>query len=299
MNTSSLVPRRCMLLTPGANRKMIEKAAASDADMVLIDLDDAVLYQDDIKKAAQRQLIEAMAEIDFEGKEVTVRTNAIDTPWWQDDIRACALAGVQRIMPAKSQTPEDLLKIVRLLDETPGADGIQMWPMIETPGAIIHCERIAQEVPRLVGLCFGIGDYTLSIGGEFTDDTDRLAYPLGRMVCVARHHGLVPLAPVGSFTNMRNLQTVDHWARYLKRMGYQGALVIHPSHVAVVNAVFSPSPADIEHALWMHAEIQKAATTNAAALIIEGKLIEKVNLDAARRTLAIAEKLGLVAPLAA
>jgi citrate lyase subunit beta/citryl-CoA lyase len=297
MNAQQARARRCMLLTPASNRGMIEKAAASDADMIMLDLDDAVVYEDDSKRGARETLVQAMASVDFRGKEVAVRVNATDTPWWKDDIRACAEAGVQIIMPPKAQTAEDLLTVTRLIDALPNGDALRMWPMIETTGAIIHCEEIASTVPRLTGMCFGIGDYTVSVGSHFVDTPDRVVYPLSKLACVARYHGLVPLAPAVAFSNMGRDAIIEEWGAFLKRLGFDGALVVHPKHVAIINGIFSPSREEIDAALEMREAIAEARAANRAAIIIGGRLIEKVNIDIAARTLAIAERLGLIDPL--
>lgn len=285
-----------MLLVPASSLKMIEKAAASDADIVMLDLDDAVVYEDASKLGARRTLAEAMAQIDFAGKEVVVRTNATDTPWWKEDIEACAAAGIKVIVPPKARTSADLMEVVRLMDKTAAAQDMTMWPMIETTGAVVNCEDIAATVPRLTGMCFGIGDYTVSVGAHFVDTPDRVLYPLSKMVCVARYHGLVPLAPAVAFSNMNRDAIIEEWGSFLLRLGYDGALVVHPRHVPIINRIFSPSREDIDSALEMRDAIVEARAANKAAVIIGGKLIEKVNIDLALRTLAIAEKLGLVDP---
>lgn len=294
MDINSVRPRRCMLLVPGSNLRMIEKAAASDADVIMIDLDDAVIYDDIHKHGAQRTLVEAMAKFDFGHRQVVVRINSTDMPWWQDDIRACIEAGVSTIVPPKCDTADDLMEITRFLDATSGANEMRMWPMIETTGAIIHCEDIAAKVPRLTGMCFGIGDYTVSVGAHFVDTPDRVLYPLSKMVCVARYHGLVALAPAVAFSDMNRDSIIDEWGTFLRRLGFDGALVVHPKHVATINRIFTPSRDDIEAALEMRDAIAAARLSNKAAVIIGGKLIEKVNIDLALRTLAIAERLGLV-----
>lgn len=296
MATNDIRPRRCMLLVPASSRKMIEKAAASEADMIMLDLDDAVVYEEASKRGARETLVQAAREVDFGGKEVAVRINSADTPWWQEDLRACAEAGIRIVMPPKVNTAADLTAIARFIDTIPAAGDMTMWPMIETTGAVLNCERMAEESPRLSGFCFGIGDYTVSVGAHFVDTTDRVAYPLGKIVCVARYHGLVPLAPAVAFTNMKSEAIIEDWGRYLRRLGYEGALVIHPKHVPPINAIFSPSREEVDAALEMRDAIAQARAENRAALIIGGKLVEKVNLDIAARTLAIAEKLGLVEP---
>ncbi|MBE0703599.1 MAG: hypothetical protein IH582_10590, partial [Afipia sp.] len=183
---------------------MIDKARQSDADMLLLDLDDAVVYEDAAKVGAQQAMHRAVSTLDFTGKEVVVRINSIDTPWWQEDLRFCVEAGVRTVMPTKANNPEDLMAVVRHLDGLPGGDTVRLWPMIETTGAIVNCELIASQVPRLAGMCFGIGDYTVSVGAQFIDTPDRVSYPLGKMVCVARYHGLTPLAPAVAFTNFKS-----------------------------------------------------------------------------------------------
>ncbi|WP_084651866.1 HpcH/HpaI aldolase/citrate lyase family protein [Ottowia thiooxydans] len=294
METNSIQPRRCMLLVPGSSLRMIEKAAASDADVIMIDLDDAVVYDDVSKTGAQKTLIESMKTIDFGQRQVVVRINSTDMPWWQDDIRACVTAGIGTIVPPKCDTPEDLMKIVRFLESIDGAEEMRMWPMIETTGAIIHCERIAAEVPRLTGMCFGIGDYTVAVGAHFVDIPDRVLYPLSKLVCVARYHGLVALAPAVAFSNMNRDSIIEEWGAFLRRLGFDGALVVHPKHVATINKIFTPSREEIDAALEMRDAIAEARASNKAAVIIGGKLIEKVNIDLALRTLYIAERLGLL-----
>jgi citrate lyase subunit beta/citryl-CoA lyase len=294
MDSTTTRPRRCMLLVPGSNLKMIAKAAASEADVIMIDLDDAEVYEDAAKTGAQRTLVEAMQTLDFGNRQVVVRINSTDMPWWKDDIRACVAAGITTIVPPKCDTPQDLLEIVQFLDAAEGAQNIRMWPMIETTGAIIHCEAIAAQVPRITGMCFGIGDYTVSVGAHFVDTPDRVLYPLSKMVCVARYHGLVAMAPAVAFTDMNRDSIIEEWGHFLRRLGFDGALVVHPKHVATINRIFSPSREEIDAALEMRDAIAEARATNKAAVIIGGKLIEKVNIDIALRTLAIAERLGLV-----
>jgi citrate lyase subunit beta/citryl-CoA lyase len=287
-------PRRCMLLVPGSNARMLEKSATSAADVLMFDMDDAVVYEDAPKKTAQKLLAGSTSTHDFSSKEIVVRINAIDTPWWQDDIRAAVEAGIKLIMPPKADGPQQLLEVVRFLDSLPEADGVKLWPMIETTGAVLNSEAIASQVPRLMGFCFGIGDYTVSVGAHFVDIPDRVSYPLGHLVCVARHHGLVPFAPAVAFSDMGSDTIVREWGQYLARVGYEGALVIHPRHVPIINEVFTPSRATIDAALEMNKAIAEARAQGRAAVIIGGKLIEKVNIDIAQRTLAIARKLGLV-----
>lgn len=283
-----------MLLVPASNEKMINKASVSPADMLMLDLDDAVVYEESAKSGAQRTLRHALQQTDFGDREVAVRINAIDTPWWQDDIRAAVEGGARLLMPPKADTAADLLQVVRFLDTIPGADHVRLWPMIESTGAILNCESIATEVPRVTGLCFGIGDYTVSVGAHFIDMPDRVAYPLGKLVCVARHYGLVPFAPAVAFSNMDSDALVEGWGDYLRRLGFDGALVVHPRHVPIINGLFSPSRAEVDAALEMRDAIAEARANNKAAVVIGGKLIEKVNIDIAIRTLAIAQKLGLV-----
>ncbi|NRF50508.1 hypothetical protein HRF68_23405 [Pseudomonas stutzeri] len=134
----------------------------------------------------------------------------------------------------------------------------------------------------------------MSVGAHFVDIPDRVSYPLGHLVCVARHYGLVPFAPAVAFSDMGSDAIVREWGAYLSRVGYEGALVIHPRHVPIINDIFTPSRAAIDSALEMYKAIGEARAEGRAAVIIGGKLIEKVNIDIAQRTLAIASKLGLI-----
>lgn len=282
--------RRSLLIVPAGRQRPVDKAPSLPADVVMYDLDDGVVFSEDEKVAARERVVAAVAA--RQGvQQVVVRTNALDTPWWRDDVVAAAKAGADAVVPAKVRNPEDL----RLIEEAVGISGreVEIWPMIETPGAVLHCEQIAAISSLVRVLLFGVGDYTAEVQGEFDEAIDHLAYPLGKLICTARAAGLAAMAPAVSFSDMSRLDVIESQARYLRKLGFDGAMVMYPGHLDAVNDVFTPSADEVAWAQRVDAEMRSASETGQSSVVIDGRLVELVNLTAAQKILAKAEKLGL------
>jgi len=284
--------RRSALIVP-IRQRTVEKAPTTQADVLMLDLDDGVPYTDAAKAEARDLVVHALSTIDFAGKEVIVRINSTETPWWHDDIKAVAKLPARAIVPPKVNSQEEMRMIDRALMESDAGD-LRLWPMIETTAAVVNCEDIATSSARVETLLFGVGDYTVTAFGEFWDnDLHHLAYPLGKVLAIARAYGLSAMAPAVVFEDLKRVDLVRAQALMLRRMGYDGCEVMYPGHIEAVNEVFTPSEAAIKWASEIGLAIQEAHERGQSAVVVDGKLMEIVNLKLAERTLAIARSLGL------
>jgi citrate lyase subunit beta/citryl-CoA lyase len=260
----------------------------------MLDLDDGVPYTDAAKSEARDLVVHALNTMDFTGKEVIVRVNSTETPWWQDDIKAVAKLPARAIVPPKVNSKEEMRMIDRALLEA-GAGDLRLWPMIETTAAVVNCEEIATSSGRVETLLFGVGDYTVTAFGEFWDnDLNHLAYPLGRVLTIARAYGLSAMAPAVVFDDLKRVDLIRAQALMLRRMGYDGCEVMYPGHIDTVNEVFTPSEAAIKWAIEIGRAILEAHERGQSAVVVDGKLMEIVNLKLAERTLSIARSLGII-----
>ena len=291
-SATSKPARRTTLIVP-IRERTIEKAPTTEADVIMLDLDDGIPYTTEAKDAGRALLVAALRRLDFGTKEVLVRINSLDTPWWQDDLRALADAPIRAFVPPKVDTAADVRHVETIMLAA-GANSQRLWPMIETTAAIENCAEIATSSARIEALLFGVGDYTVTTHGEFWDnDLNHLAYPLGKVLCVGRTHGLSVIAPTVVFSDMSRLDLIKAQAVQLRRMGYDGAEIMYPGHLATANEVFTPNEEQIAWALKLEAAIGAAHKQGQSAAVVDGKLVEIVSLKLAEQTLEVARALHL------
>lgn len=293
-------PERSVLSTPGSDWRMIEKALASAADVVIVDLEDAVAP--DQKVAARGQVGRALAELDWAGKPGTFRINALDTPWfYRDLIEIVESAGdrLELIVVPKVNRPEDVYVLATLLTQLELAAGltrpIGLEVQIETATGLANCEAIAAASLRIEAVIFGPGDYAASTGLPQTaigapDRWDqsygghRFHYPMHRLLVAGRAAGIRVIdGPYADFRDEAGLRRSCLTARAL---GYDGKWAIHPVQIAIINEVFSPT---VEEVLWARKVIdayEAAAAAGSGAMALDGLMIDAASIRMARATLA-------------
>jgi citrate lyase beta subunit len=287
---------RSMLFVPGARRDMIQKAAASAADAVCLDLEDAVAAHD--KPAARTVVAQALGEIDFAGKVRVVRMNGLDTPFaYRDLIEVAEAAGdhIDLIMLPKAGAPEDVLFVHRLLAQIEMHRGfarpIGIEAQIETASGFLNIREIARSSPRLEALIFGPGDYAASMHmpsaaiGE--PDAHDAAYPGHRwhavmhaIVAAARGNGL--RAMDGPYAAFRDSEGFARSCATARAMGFDGKQCIHPAQIATVNECFAPSMAEVGEAERTVRTYEEAAAAGRGAASLDGHMIDAANLRMAR-----------------
>ena len=308
---------RSELAVPASNLRMLEKAPAAGADVVFLDLEDAVAPDDKVQ--ARANAIAALAEQDWSDCAVSVRINGLDTHWaYRDVIDIVEAVGnrLDMILVPKVGRPADLEFVALLLSQIEQAHGLEpiaLTALIETAPGMANVERIAECCPdRLEALVFGVGDYaastrarTTGIGGANPDYavlTDPAAdgsrelhwgdpwhYGLARVVVASRANGLRPIdGPFGDFNDPDGYRMA---ARRAAALGCEGKWAIHPTQVPIANEVFSPPAEEVERARRIVEAMTEAAREGRGAVALDGRLIDAASIKMAENVLARAERL--------
>jgi citrate lyase subunit beta/citryl-CoA lyase len=293
--------QRSELAVPGSSPKMIERAAASDADYIFLDMEDAVAPQD--KLAARANIIKALNEIDWRArrKTVSVRVNGIDTPYmYRDLIEVMEQAGhrLDTILVPKVGVPADLYLCEAIMHQIEMSNGIRqpvgLEALIETALGMANVEAIAREGSnRLEALHFGVADYaasnkarTVSIGGLNPDyPGDQWHGALSRMTVACRAYGLRPID--GPFGDFGDAQGYIAAARRAAALGIEGKWAIHPSQIALANEVFSPTEVETKRAERILVALEEAAKAGKGAAQLDGKMIDAASARMAENIIAI------------
>jgi len=257
---------RTWLFVPASRPDLFAKAAASGADEILLDLEDAV---GDADKPAARQAVARWLE---EGRGAWVRVNGPATPWYDGDVAAIRdRPGLAGVMLAKADASE---AVARLRAALPA--GVGVVPLVESARAVHHVVEIASC--GATRLAFGSLDYALDLGCDPVDDALLLAR--SSLVQASRIAGL-PGPLDGVATELYDQEVVESAARYARRLGFGGKLCVHPAQLAAVRAAFAPAPAEVE---WARS-VLAAAGSGGAATGVDAHLVDKPVLDRARRLL--------------
>jgi citrate lyase subunit beta/citryl-CoA lyase len=300
--------QRSELAVPGSNPAMIEKAAASAADYVFLDIEDAVAPPD--KERARKNIIEALNDIDWRasGKTVSVRINGLDTHYmYRDVVDVMEQAGdrLDTILVPKVGVPADLYAVETLVAQIEMAKGyktsVGLEALIETALGMANVEAVAAFPGRLEALHFGVADYaasvrkrTVNIGGQSPDyPYDMWHSAITRMTVACRAYGLRPID--GPFGDFKNPDAYREAATRAAALGIEGKWAIHPSQIELANDVFSPKPAEVERAQRIIDALREAEAEGRGAAALDGKMIDAASERMARNVLIIHDAIENVA----
>ena len=299
---------RCQLFGPASRPQLFEKMAGSDADVVNIDLEDSVAPAD--KEQGRRNAVEALNDIDWGDKTLSVRINGLDTEYWYRDVVDLLEQGGDRldlIMIPKAGNSSDIYAVDALVTSIEKAVGrsrpLGFEAIIETAAGLTHVNEIAGASPRLQALSLGAADYAASMGMATTgiggtqsdyymledahdDGGDRAIHwpdpwhaPTVAVVGACRTHGLLPVdGPFGDFNDPEGFRAQ---ARRVSTLGMVGKWAIHPGQIALANEVFSPGDAAVDKARRIVAAMEDAAAAGAGAVTLDGKLIDIASIKQA------------------
>ncbi len=284
----ALRPRRSVLYMPGANERALEKAKGLPADALILDLEDAVAP--DAKVEARARVCAAAASGEYGAKEITIRANGLDTEWHADDIRAIAEAGPGAIVVPKVNSVADVAAIEKGLEAAGAPDHTMIWAMLETPIAMLHAEEIASASERLAVLVMGTNDLAKELHAEHVPGRQPLQFGLSVCLLAARAAGKVILD--GVYNDIKNEDGFLSECRQGREMGFDGKTLIHPSQLEPCNEAFAPSDAEIESAREIIAAFTEATAAGKGVVTVNGRMIENMHVDNARRTLALADAIA-------
>lgn len=303
---------RCQLFGPGSRDSLFEKMAKSAADVINLDLEDSVAPDD--KDRARKNIIQAIGDIDWGGKTLSVRINGLDTPfWYRDVVDLLEQAGerLDQIMIPKAGNASDIYAVDVLVTAVERAKGrtkrIAFEAIIESAAGICHVEEIAASSPRMQAISLGAADFAASMGMATTGigGTQENYYMIregqkywpdpwhwaqAAIVAACRTHGLLPVdGPFGDFSDAEGFVAQ---ARRSATLGMVGKWAIHPSQVALANEVFSPSDAAVTEAREILAAMEKAKAEGAGATVYKGRLVDIASIKQAEVIVRQAELIG-------
>ena len=282
-------PRRSALYMPGSNARALEKAKSLDADVVIFDLEDAVAP--DAKAEAREQVAAAVRTGGYGRREVVVRINTPDSSWVREDVAAVVPAGADALLVPKVESVDALDSVAAMIG---GSSDVALWAMIETPLGIVNVNQIAASAKtsqsRLQCFVLGTNDLVKDTRAEMDRGRAVAFYWLSATVTAARAYGIDVLD--GVYNDFKDIDGFLAECAQGKMLGMDGKTLIHPSQIDGANHTFMPSAADVEWARVVLAAFELPENQGKGVIKIDGKMVELLHAEMARRTVAIVEAIA-------
>lgn len=285
-------PRRSVLYMPGSNARALEKAREIAADALILDLEDAVAP--DAKESARDQVCAAVRAGGYGRRELVIRVNGADTPWFAEDLAAAADAKPSAILIPKVSSGEALLALGQQLNDLWADPAIRVWAMIETPLAILHAERIAavaaDPVSRLSCFVLGTNDLAKETRARFVPGRAPMMPWLTTAILAARAHGVDVVD--GVYNDIKDEAGFRAECEQGRDLGFDGKTLIHPAQVGPANEIFAPAEAELERARAIIAAFDLPENAEKGALQLDGRMVERLHAEMARRVVALSEAIA-------
>ena len=277
---------RSLLFVPASNQRFVDKAHTRGADGIILDLEDSVPREE--RPAARARLAASAESVARSGADVLVRINA-EPEECALDLEAAVIPGVHALMVPKVESAAGLRAVsarVESLERARGlaVGGIRFMLLIESAAALLQAEEIARADGRSIALDLGAEDFATDAG--MVPEPDTLAVPKQLALLAARAAGLVPIGIMGTVAEYRDVDAYAELARRSRRFGFEGATCIHPGVVPALNAAFTPSPEQVDHARRVVDAYEQAQARGEGAINVDGKMVDVPVADRARRLLA-------------
>lgn len=283
---------RTLLFVPAIKKKWVGKVACYKADGVILDLEDSVPVQS--KTVARQNAAEAIPHMSAEGVHVFVRINRV-TEFDENDLRAVIQPGLAGIVLPKLDGPEEIEELSALLDKLEEEKGLEngfvkLLPILETAKSMQLAYEIAccDRVMGIAGLSAKNGDVARALGYQWTAEGLETLYMRSKVVMAARAAGVQPIG--GLWQDVHHLEGLKKSASFNRQLGFVGELILHPSHVSIVNDLYAPSEEDIEYYAGMVEAFEAAERNGETAFMYRGEHIDYAHVKTAREVLAVAEQ---------
>jgi citrate lyase subunit beta/citryl-CoA lyase len=281
-------PRRSALYVPGSNARALDKARGLDADVLILDLEDGVAP--DRKEEARAQVLAALAQGGYDA-ELVVRINHPASRLGAADLKAVARSGAQAVLLPKTEGAQEVRDAALRLASAGAPPTMALWAMIETPMGVMRVEEIAFSSPHLACLVMGTSDLAKDLRARHTHDRLPVLTALGLSVMAARAAGIVILD--GVHLDLDDDGGFLAACRQGSELGFDGKTLIHPKTIGGANAAFGPTEGEVEWSRRIIAAHAQALREGRGVAVVDGKLIENLHVESARRTVAMAEAIAL------
>ena len=284
--------KRSVLAMPGSNARALEKGKTLAADVLMFELEDGVA--ESAKATARAQVAAAVAGGGYGARQLVVRVNARGSEWYKPDIAAIAPLGPDGIVIPKVSSRDEILKAAADLVAAGAPYKTRLWAMIETPRAVLDIEKIASaaddRASRLEVLVLGPNDIAKSTRARLTPGRPALLSWLSAGVLAARVHNVEIID--GIYNDFNDLDGLRREAEQGRDFGFDGKMLIHPGQIDPVNEIFAPSAEEVDFARRIIAVFDEPDNADKGVVQIDGKMVERLHLDIARRTLQLVEASG-------
>lgn len=285
-------PRRSVLYMPGSNQRALEKARTIDADALILDLEDAVAP--DAKIEARERVCAAVKAGGYGRRELIIRVNALETPWGANDLFAAAEAAPDAILVPKVGRPGDIISAAKVLQAAHAPEKTKLWAMMETPMAIINVRDIAaagiEREHRLTCLVMGTNDLLKESRARALHNRFAVVPWLAMTIVAARAYGLEVLD--GVYNDYKDEAGLREECEHGRTLGMDGKTLIHPSQVGPTNEIFSPTAEEVQWSRKIIAAFDLPENAKKGVITVEGRMVERLHLVMAKRTVAIAEAIA-------
>ncbi|MGH1483602.1 MAG: HpcH/HpaI aldolase/citrate lyase family protein [Geminicoccales bacterium] len=287
----SIRPRRSVLYMPGSNPRALEKAKTLPADGLIFDLEDAV--SPDAKAEARSLVCAAVADGGYGSRETIIRVNGLATPWGHADLVAAATSGADAILIPKVDSADGVRQVLAVLDGAGGARDLPVWAMMETAYGMLHAEEIAASSPRMTCFVMGTSDLAKELHAAHTNLRLPMITALGLCMLAGRAHGLSLLD--GVYLDLSDEEGCDASCHHGAELGFDGKTLIHPKQITPANEAFAPSEADLARAKKIILAHEKATAEGKGVVLVDGKLVENLHVEDAKRQVRLAEVIAALA----
>lgn len=281
-------PRRSVLYMPGSNARALEKGRSLPADGLILDLEDAVAP--DAKAMARDTIAAALSAGGYGGRELIVRVNGLNTPWGYDDLRMAAASAADAVLLPKVESADAVRQAEAVLRAAGAPAGQTIWCMMETPLGILNAKEIAGSSPTVGALVLGTSDLAKDLHAAHTAQRLPMITSLGLCLLAARAYGLAVLD--GVHLDLNDDEGFAASCRQGRELGFDGKTLIHPKTIAACNAAFAPDDEEIAQAHRIIAAHAEAAAAGKGVVLVDGKLVENLHVENARRLVTLAEAIA-------
>ena len=294
MNPNKKRLRRTMMFLNAQKPGLIKDPYIYKPDSIMLDLEDAVAQNQ--KDAARFSLYHALQEIDYRGVERIVRINALDTPYWQEDVRVCVAGGCDGIRIPKTETAEDVKLVEAAIAAAEKEFGKEegttlIMAALESAKGVMHALEICEASDRLFGIALSGGDYTKDLQTHITGTGLELMGARQQMIIAARAAGVQCFDTV--YTDLDNMEGFRQDVENIHIMGFDGKSIINPRQIDIVHDIFTPSQKDIIFAEKVVREIDEKKALGIGVFTVDGKMIDIAFYDGAKRTIELAKASGV------
>ena len=276
---------RSVLYVPGSNKRALEKAPSLPADAFIIDLEDAVAPSAKIE--ARHNACEAAGSGKFGARQVVIRVNGLASSWGFDDIVAASKSGASAILLPKVESGDMLRQTESILTDIGAPESVALWCMIETPRGAMHVESISIASKRIRCLVMGTSDLAKDLGAVHTRERLPFLTSMGLCMLAARAADVAILD--GVHLDLEDDEGFVHACRQGRELGFDGKTLIHPKTIAVANEAFSPPAEEIERSHRIIDVFEAAQARGEGVVVLDGRLVENLHVESARRTLLLAK----------